>query len=229
MRGKVVGEFIEFAFRRITPARAGKRQIAEALDIDERDHPRACGEKFVHRATRKRLGGSPPRVRGKVRGLQCFAGIPRITPARAGKSPAASSPRSPTRDHPRACGEKGDSVGAVAHDIGSPPRVRGKAADRQTVSVRPRITPARAGKRPATTSTRKCTWDHPRACGEKYLAFAMNMLMVGSPPRVRGKATQERCGRAARGITPARAGKSAARRVQRKRRADHPRACGEKR
>ena len=73
------------------------------------------------------------------------------------------------------------------HDLGSPPRVRGKGPCRDINAGNIGITPACAGK-----SIRPCTgWlpmgDHPRVCGEKTIIHDGLDLNIGSPPRVRGK------------------------------------------
>ena len=69
----------------ITPACAGKRQaLAKALSRS-RDHPRMCGEKEKVKAILIKSGGSPPRMRGKVR-IPCWRSVSAgITPAYAGK------------------------------------------------------------------------------------------------------------------------------------------------
>ena len=70
-----------------------------------------------------------------------------VSPAYAGKSPAAAYACPGTQDHPRVCGKKPDSRNTLQLSPGSPPHVRGKAANTgyQTNEV----------------------WDHPRVCGEK--------------------------------------------------------------
>ena len=152
--------------------------------------------------------GSPPRVRGKVRLRSPPRRCSRITPARAGKSGAVRTAGSCIRDHPRACGEKMPEQSTYSEVVGSPPRVRGKAAG----------SPARPS-RPG---------DHPRACGEKGVHVGDLTFDPGSPPRVRGKAALCRFPCPAPGITPARAGKSVLSHVGIDSGWDHPRACGEK-
>ena len=117
--------------------------------------------------------GSPPRVRGKVQAVLGAGGDEGITPARAGKRPAATSSRTPNRDHPRACGEKVSSSSPEKSRPGSPPRVRGKGSYCHLSAPPQRITPARAGKshRPGIGAPQ--AEDHPRACGEKS-SFATN-------------------------------------------------------
>ena len=70
-------------------------------------------------------------------------------------------------------------------------------------------------------------WDHPRACGEEYLDAPYLVRLVGSPPRVRGRAYRWRSIAPGNGITPARAGKSRIASKTHNQVQDHPRACGE--
>ena len=90
---------------------------------------------------------------------------------------------------------------------GSPPPMRGKAVLQTTFSHRHRITPAYAGKSSAFIRSSPVNQDHPRLCGEKYLAYDKTVPADGSPPPMRGKGTGDatifqRCR-----ITPAYAGK----------------------
>ena len=70
--------------------------------------------------------------------------------------------------------------------------------------------------------------DHPRACGEKVAYACITDVILGSPPRVRGKVRLSGACVAGAGITPARAGKSHRAGAGRAGPRDHPRACGEK-
>ena len=72
--------------KRITPAHAGKRKEKNNGKQQQRDHPRACGEKPTLTITECCEVGSPPRMRGKVV-YECFLYRGHgITPAHAGKS-----------------------------------------------------------------------------------------------------------------------------------------------
>ena len=109
--------------------------------------PRICGEKSFVYASLLSMLGSPPHMRGKV-DRQLDVGVHAgITPACAGKSVWQRLPLAQARDHPRVCGEKNQSVENGWTGVGSPPRMRGKAA--------------------AVDITSTLTRDHPRACGEK--------------------------------------------------------------
>ena len=111
---------------------------------------------------------------------------------------------------------------------GSPPRGRGKASTHSTIASCTGITPAWAGKSAQERRTHPHWQDHPRVGGEKGHALKRAVGAYGSPPRGRGKADQPARNRPAFRITPAWAGKSAARHRVRLFCRDHPRVGGEK-
>ena len=129
-------------------------------------------------------------MRGKgKRGF--FNGIKlRITPACAGKSAFVLPSIVFRRDHPRVCGEKNTIMAMHREKIGSPPRVRGKAAAVIVGTSSTRITPACAGKSSLNIAFSTLIKDHPRVCGEKKKASCENIKAKGSPPRVRGKVVE---------------------------------------
>ena len=65
-------------------------------------------------------------------------------------------------------------------------------------------------------------------CGEKAFMTFIGCVLIGSPPRVRGKEGLYPVPSFAFGITPACAGKSRQSYVAKYRIEDHPRVCGEK-
>ena len=85
VRGKAdVLDFLQFGFG-ITPACAGKRQNTGCKAVNQRDHPRMCGEKASFVLVVWSRAGSPPHVRGKALLRQCRNCRIGITPACAGK------------------------------------------------------------------------------------------------------------------------------------------------
>ena len=131
-----------------------------------------------------------------------------VSPAYAGKSPAAAYACPGTQDHPRVCGEKAEQIKKSSADTGSPPHVRGKDIC-VFVGVDCRgITPACAGKRRKSQPRTLPGWDHPRMCGEKKLRSVSTISAIGSPPRMRGKDAANSFRTQFYGITPAYAGKS---------------------
>ena len=172
---------------------------------------------------------SPPRMRGKVVVHGCVVLDVGITPAYAGKSPPAKRKNPAIWDHPRVCGEKIPSSLNWPMFLGSPPRVRGKAAVRGWLRATEGITPACAGKSQTTRRVFPVLRDHPRVCGEKPQSYRQPCSAMGSPPRVRGKVGHALASSSMRGITPACAGKRPAPEKTLPGFGDHPRVCGEKR
>ena len=228
MRGKVWTGQADDPRDGITPAYAGKRSPPHLESVRAWDHPRVCGEKFTKSRLSLICKGSPPRMRGKGVDVYLLHWRQGITPAYAGKRSSARCQTSSDWDHPRVCGEKIRISSLFPIVLGSPPRMRGKVPvlimDGKDVG----ITPAYAGKRCPSQYPSMLKRDHPRVCGEKDREMKNRTLVLGSPPRMRGKAS---CGRRCTphdGITPAYAGKrglawGAIRSLR-----DHPRVCGEK-
>ena len=147
MRGKAQRRAGSASGSGITPAYAGKSRCPIPLLIMQRDHPRVCGEKGTVLTTEQADRGSPPRMRGKVSPPHTCCNESGITPAYAGKRLISSTATSSTRDHPRVCGEKHNSDDRQCTNLGSPPRMRGKANCGRHLRYSTRITPAYAGKR----------------------------------------------------------------------------------
>ena len=85
------------------------------------------------------------------------------------------------------CGENLPCEPEFLFDEGSPPRVRGKHLGVQDAAALGGITPACAGKTLCYTRKEPSAGDHPRVCGENHIAAHPLKIIVGSPPRVRGK------------------------------------------
>ena len=160
--------------------------------------------------------------------MQELSGETGITPAYAGKRQRRATACTWLRDHPRVCGEKDAICKSCPARQGSPSRMRGKAGWPLCGLPCIGITPAYAGKSQPWRSYSQRRWDHPRVCGEKIVLVIVFCSLMGSPPRMRGKAKCQldnvRCGR----ITPAYAGKSFSPSACIGHYRDHPRVCGEK-
>ena len=172
------------------------------------DHPRVCGEKKMIDEIWQCKRGSPPRMRGKEVCKKVNPISTRITPAYAGKSVHLQAAYACREDHPRVCGEKLSSLISVCSILGSPPRMRGKAAHRAQAVPAEGITPAYAGKRRAGVRACSAPRDHPRVCGEKPTMKNTYHTAKGSPPRMRGKVSFLHRRFLHCRITPAYAGKS---------------------
>ena len=106
--------------------------------------------------------------------------------------------------------------------------MRGKVKDKAGHKPGVGITPAYAGKSTHQPPSGRGTRGHPRVCGEKCGYRLPFRSIVGSPPRMRGKALGDGSFLADKGITPACAGKSARRGIPFPASTNHPRVCGEK-
>ena len=166
MRGKPVGGLNLEARSGITPAHAGKTSLLIARTAHTTDHPRACGENFAMQAFFPFFVGSPPRMRGKLYAGGVRQYITGITPAHAGKTTHGMSVEWGCWDHPRACGENFFKRRFREFRAGSPPRMRGKLSEEDSLGNDKGITPAHAGKTFFAGVNGVSAWDHPRACGE---------------------------------------------------------------
>ena len=154
--------------------------------------------------------------------------VDRITPAHAGRRIRNADPIWDYEDHPRACGEKLGGGPLLPPPLGSPPRMRGEVKLLAERFCNPGITPAHAGRRTVPTRKAETNGDHPRACGEKLKYFLGPLVLLGSPPRMRGEVVLLRDLVLLLRITPAHAGRRAGVYVRLHFWGDHPRACGEK-
>ena len=152
--------------------------------------------------------GSPSRMRGKEGDELGLGQTIRITPACAGKRKDSGRTSSRSRDHPRVCGEKPFPQLESTVPPGSPPRMRGKVQTVCPLAHLRRITPACAGKRIKLRKRHSICGDHPRVCGEKTKPVPAGGILMGSPPRMRGKEVGLGVRTSRIGITPAYAGKS---------------------
>ena len=190
-------------------------------------HPRAGGENPFARAYCACPSGSSPRGRGK-RGVDGRAeSLIGLIPARAGKTAEFTGRDGQRQAHPRAGGENVVAETKNFSRAGSSPRGRGK----QRPSVWPRpvhgLIPARAGKTQDSPPAGGGSRAHPRAGGENWAKSALVRTSVGSSPRGRGKRPPVYPAGHARGLIPARAGKTSGDRRRTRRSPAHPRAGGE--
>ena len=133
MRGKLWLSPNPRARGRIIPAHAGQTPRNKPTWCSGTDHPRACGANWFADGTVEVLGGSSPRMRGKLAlSLAPCRGV-RIIPAHAGQTSTPMSVPCSISDHPRACGANAPLVYALLRLRGSSPRMRGKPASPRLV------------------------------------------------------------------------------------------------
>ena len=192
----------------ITPAFAGKAMRHWRTPRRWRDHPRVRGEGCMEIEIGKVYSGSPPRSRGRHAGDGLGGLRGGITPAFAGKA-GAPSPDTPTdRDHPRVRGEGENVIIGGSFGGGSPPRSRGRLVSSPGQFSDRGITPAFAGKAGRQRGEDDGRRDHPRVRGEGYLVILDVFMVMGSPPRSRGRRGDYAAYPLLDRITPAFAGKA---------------------
>ena len=171
--------------------------------------------------------GSSPRMRGTL-GLRLdLRNKIGIIPAHAGNTEGGMPLMLALRDHPRACGEHRTSYLAPDTNQGSSPRMRGTLCHRFAIVLPCGIIPAHAGNTCRQRRRVRCTWDHPRACGEHMSSSSGVNACSGSSPRMRGTPVKRLRGQRLRGIIPAHAGNTMQQISGMADYWDHPRACGE--
>ena len=129
----------------IIPALAGNTPADRGQRQKSRDHPRACGEHRVDGEQQSCHLGSSPRLRGTPIPPPRRRRPSGIIPALAGNTSRPAPPKSPPRDHPRACGEHTGKKWTRGGTPGSSPRLRGTPAQTLVDDRQTRIIPALAG------------------------------------------------------------------------------------
>ena len=191
----------------IIPACAGSTRTLRGFRTGRWDHPRMCGEHYVHRPQLDWDVGSSPHVRG----ARCFATVFLdgfgIIPACAGSTWSMAIGTAWDGDHPRMCGEHRISVNTVSSSAGSSPHVRGALRETRQKLQYSGIIPACAGSTFDMIEILRQIGDHPRMCGEHVRRQSVRQLLTG--------------------IIPACAGSTQTHRLHDQPRRDHPRMCGE--
>ena len=113
-----------------------------------KDHPHACGDKYLSLSHFLILSGSSPRVWGQGSIILLGLSLIGIIPTRVGTSTAPLLPTVVRKDHPHACGDKSPLERCYSCARGSSPRVWGQVRHDLRINCRNRIIPTRVGTRP---------------------------------------------------------------------------------
>ena len=132
---------------RIIPTRVGTRNKRQGFGSAFRDHPHACGDKYVAFVTAKEAL--------------------RIIPTRVGTSIVVAVSCVIVEDHPHACGDKGLMRLCARYAPGSSPRVWGQEVCVAGLCKGTGIIPTRVGTRLMKYIPDGSVEDHPHACGDK--------------------------------------------------------------
>ena len=138
---------------RIIPTRVGTSYRHSVRVYAYWDHPHACGDKMFIKNMTEISPGSSPRVWGQVLAAWNTYKNDRIIPTRVGTSSTHGAYMQYHRDHPHACGDKGDKKSLVRVATGSSPRVWGQAPFGAEGGVNDRIIPTRVG---TSSASLKC-------------------------------------------------------------------------
>ena len=226
MRGSPIFRDALWCSLGIIPAHAGLTLSVWIVNRAVRDHPRACGAHLFRSMYGFILPGSSPRMRGSRRVIRAEYFDEGIIPAHAGLTDTAGRLCRPKWDRPRACGAH------IEYDVpknmvsGSSPRMRGSHLRDCGIGRRLGIIPAHAGLTCRRMRCTRTTRDHPRACGAHLKIPPPLWEGLGSSPRMRGSPSDPIRYVNQPGIIPAHAGLTFSARSCRRRRRDHPRACG---
>ena len=150
----------------IIPACAGSTFNASFGALQNRDHPRMCGEHAQGQWAAEVRVGLSPHVRGAHRRQPQLRQRAGIIPACAGSTVEQLYLTTVIGDHPRMCGEHTDLGKIVRVQWGSSPHVRGAPYRQAVFRHRAGIIPACAGSTAAPARCGPRSWDHPRMCGE---------------------------------------------------------------
>ncbi len=227
VRGTLKKENLYWGSTGIIPACAGNTFRGLTTSCGRRDHPRVCGEHDCGDGVKIVVRGSSPRVRGTLAVVAHHDGYVGIIPACAGNTNSADNVQKAVRDHPRVCGEHYAYDSADITGLGSSPRVRGTRPTCWTPKTIAGIIPACAGNTRAVSRSIAASRDHPRVCGEHRQIQLVEIVHLGSSPRVRGTLHFLVDDSHGFGIIPACAGNTIRSRVMILWRRDHPRVCGE--
>ena len=211
----------------IIPACAGSTFNASFGALQNRDHPRMCGEHAQGQWAAEVRVGLSPHVRGAHRRQPQLRQRAGIIPACAGSTVEQLFLTTVIGDHPRMCGEHTDLGKIVRVQWGSSPHVRGAPYRQAVFRHRAGIIPACAGSTHHESDGADDERDHPRMCGEHFQTKRARIRLSGSSPHVRGAPHLMAELRGQSGIIPACAGSTALISINSPVSRDHPRMCGE--
>jgi len=169
--------------------------------------PRVRGDDPGLHAYYERLGGTPPRARGR-----------RSRRGRAGDLSV---------EHPRVRGDDSASMASSSVGSGTPPRARGRHRITAGSWGWRGNTPACAGTTPRCGTGRCTPGEHPRVRGDDSTAPVSPTGSPGTPPRARGRPGPSGAGTGPGGNTPACAGTTGSGGCASPGRTEHPRVRGD--
>jgi len=160
--------------------------ICQAGFIPPPVHPRGRGEHMPAHHCASCHGGSSPRARGTLCGVQLVYGRGRFIPAGAGNTTARACSNRWKAVHPRGRGEHCVLMPEPRDMDGSSPRARGTRFQLRSADQPYWFIPAGAGNTASRCSRSRARPVHPRGRGEHSVSRATRQAGCGSSPRARG-------------------------------------------
>ncbi len=192
----------------LIPARAGRTVIAPLSVGSTSAHPRSCGADRQRVCVDGYSPGSSPLVRGGLSRFRRLSGWHGLIPARAGRTRNLRGRRHLLRAHPRSCGADMRPLRGETWSSGSSPLVRGGRGTTDRHRCPDGLIPARAGRTRVRTVQGCHDEAHPRSCGADDAYVLTTMREMGSSPLVRGGRVLYLHLVPAKGLIPARAGRT---------------------
>ena len=171
----------------ITSACAEQTTSTRTSWNNPRDHLRVCGADEFIIMLDVWQSGSPPRVRSRLHKHTHHAQCVGITSACAEQTNSSTTSSATSGDHLRVCGADSSVHHSGVMIWGSPPRVRSRLRDCQSVRQPVGITSACAEQTRYRSRLRNHRGDHLRVCGADWVDPTANVMRGGSPPRVRSR------------------------------------------
>ena len=156
-------------------------------EVEEKDHPHACGDKRKTYRLTLITSGSSPCVWGQVKHFDTVADLKRIIPMRVGTRQQRTGHGKISADHPHACGDKSTFYPSSNYSIGSSPCVWGQVIIVRCIVKPSGIIPMRVGTSTTNYDNIVADLDHPHACGDKKFVAQALLSVTGSSPCVWGQ------------------------------------------
>ncbi len=178
---------------RFTPTPVGTATPRSRRRSRSSVHPHARGDGTWRWRVRLNTSGSPPRPWG--RRISDLAGgvLGRFTPTPVGTAPGTPAAGCPGAVHPHARGDGSRRVIGTLRRIGSPPRPWGRLQLWSNPGERVRFTPTPVGTAIGRLYGDQADSVHPHARGDGIDGKAVDIELVGSPPRPWGRPGRNSC------------------------------------
>jgi len=193
---------------RLIPARAGRTVLSCRRRWIGTAHPRSRGADPEPDGAADACQGSSPLARGGLPDHRSSPMLPRLIPARAGRTCSVIAASVALGAHPRSRGADDLRVVRDGRPDGSSPLARGGPWPADSAGDALGLIPARAGRTSASSAGAWAMRAHPRSRGADDLIATAGTTSGGSSPLARGGRLLVRSSGRLGGLIPARAGRT---------------------